>query len=315
MVFGIDDTRARKSLLVSRRISSLRDRPPPQDHLSISFEELPLLSSQMKFFNWVQNKFNGGPGNRKTNADSATTCHHSKQEPRNEEFSDWPNGLLAIGTFGNNDHLKQNPENQNDLEDNPSSSEDLAEFTPEEVGKLQEELTKLLKRKPISKVEEEIADLPLDKFLNCPSSLEVDRRLSENTLCSTVSDEEDIERTIRVILGRCKEVCMDNKKKAIGKKSVSFLLKKMFVCRGGFAPAPSLRDTFQESRMEKLLRTLLSKNIHPQNYSRPSSSSTKKYLQDNRPKTSEEDERRKKTSDGSKWVKTDSECKSNYSAN
>ena len=180
-----------------------------------------------------------------------------KQEAR-EEFSDWPHGLLAIGTFGNED-LKENPQCQNisqqdpsDIQEEPSSSEDLQEFTPEEVGKLQKELTKLLSRKPTSAVEKELANLPLDRFLNCPSSLEVDRRIS-NALCSDSGDrEEDIDRTISVILGRCKDICAENKKKAIGKKSISFLLKKMFVCTSGFSPAPSLRDTLQESRMEKV---------------------------------------------------------------
>ena len=173
---------------------------------------------------------------------------HAKQEPR-EEFSDWPHGLLAIGTFGNNNEIKENSEKHNKRED-PSSSEEIADFTPEEIGKLQKELTKLLKRKP--NVEEEIAELPLDRFLNCPSSLEVDRRIS-NALCSDSEDkEEDIEKTLGVILGKCKEICADSSKKAIGKRSVSFLLKKMFACRSGFAPAPSLRDTLQESRMEKV---------------------------------------------------------------
>lgn len=173
-----------------------------------------------------------------------------KQEPR-EEFNDWPHGLLAIGTFGNND-LKKNPESQN-TQEGPSSSEEMVDFTPEEVGKLQQELTKLL-RKP--NVEKQIADLPLDRFLNCPSSLKVDRRIS-NALC-TDSDQrdEDIDRTISVILDKCKDICADNNKKVIGKKSISFLLKKMFVCSSGFAPAPSLRDTLQESRMEKVYTQL-----------------------------------------------------------
>ncbi|KAG6618114.1 hypothetical protein I3842_02G131700 [Carya illinoinensis] len=232
---------------------------------------------------------------------------HVKQEPR-EEFNDWPHGLLAIGTFGNND-LKENPESQNS-QDDPSSSEEVLDFTPEEVGKLQKELTKLLSRKPNK--EKEVADLPLDRFLNCPSSLEVDRRIS-NALCSESGDrEEDIDRTISVIIGRCREICADNKKKAIGKKSISFLLKKMFVCRSGFAPAPSLRDTLQESRMEKLLRVMLHKKINPQNTSR--ASSVKRYLEDTQiPKKRYDDETQEKTNDGGKWVKTDSECKVMFS--
>lgn len=180
----------------------------------------------------------------------------TKQEPIQEEFSDWPHGLLAIGTFGNNDlkETPKNPESENPpQEEDPTSSEDLLDFTQEEIGKLQKELTKLLSRKPSSNKEKEIAELPLDKFLNCPSSLDVDRRISATLSTDSDDKDEDIERTISVILGKCREVCADNGKKSIGKRSVSFLLKKMFVCRSGFAPAPSLRDTLQESRMEKVI--------------------------------------------------------------
>lgn len=222
---------------------------------------------------------------------------HSIQEPSKEEFSDWPHGLLTIGTFGNND-LKENPERQGLQDDDPSLSQELAEFTTEEVGKVQKKLTKLLSRKPASKVEGEIANLPLDRFLNCPSSLEVDRSLEVDL--NEEEEEEDIDRTIRVILGRCRDACMESKKKAIGKKSISFLLKKMFVCtRSGFAPAPSLRVALPDSRMEKLLRTMLSKKIYPQNSSR--ASSMKKYIEE------EEEEEDKSNDQGSKWVKTDSE--------
>ncbi|OAY36384.1 protein NEGATIVE GRAVITROPIC RESPONSE OF ROOTS [Manihot esculenta] len=278
----------------------------------------------MKLFSWMQNKLNGNKQGiiRKPNAASST--HHEKQGSR-EEFSDWPHGLLAIGTFGNNElrsenleiqdveeihqQVEEKEEEEEEEEEDPSSSEDLQDFTPEEIGKLQKELTKLLSKKPTSDKEKEVAKtLPLDRFLNCPSSLEVDRRIS-NTATSDIDDnEENIERTISVILGRCKDIREKNKKKSIGKKSISFLLKKVFVCRGGFAPQPSLRDTFQESRMEKLLRTLLHKKINHQNSSQ--TSSMKKYLEDNKQITMEENEKegkREKTCDGGKWVKTDSE--------
>lgn len=163
--------------------------------------------------------------------------------------------MLAIGTFGNSDLRETNEitQNQNTEEEIPSSSEEVLDsFTPEEVGKLQKELTKLLSRKP--NVEKEIADLPLDRFLNCPSSLEVDRRISSALCSDSADDQEDIDKTISVILGRCKGLCAENynKKGIIGKKSISFLFKKMFSCRSGFAPGPSLRDTLQESRMEKV---------------------------------------------------------------
>lgn len=202
-----------------------------------------------------------------------------KQEPR-EEFSDWPHALLAIGTFGTtsndvseheskNVHEEIEQENkctgQSEQEEELSSSDDLEDFTPEEVGKLQKELMKILSRtkKRKSDVNRELMkNLPLDRFLNCPSSLEVDRRIS-NALCAAVdlseeNKDEDIERTINVILGRCKEITIEskknNKKRDISKTSVSYLFKKIFLCTDGFstAPSPSLRDTLQESRMEKV---------------------------------------------------------------
>ncbi|OWM66559.1 hypothetical protein CDL15_Pgr013776 [Punica granatum] len=262
-----------------------------------------------QFFSWVQNKLNGKPGHGQFGpAASSSNYRHTKQESR-EEFSDWPNGLLAIGTFGNSDLGEtQNQETQQHQEE-PSSSPDLSDFTPEEVGKLQKALTKLLTRKSSLKTEKEPTDLPLDRFLNCPSSLEVDRRISSSIATDLDDRDEEIERTISVIIHKCKEICTDNSKKAIGKKSVSFLLKKMFVCHSGFAPTPSLRDTLQESRMEKLLRTMLRKKIYPRNSSR--ASSVKKYIEDRpAPKADKDDEKKEKISDdGSKWVRTDSDCK------
>lgn len=279
----------------------------------------------MKFFNWMQNKFNGGQGTSSTTTakpqhNPVSVSRPPKYEPPKEEFNDWPHGLLAIGTFGS-DPNQTSDQRQNQNPPTPSSPEEdeLADFTPEEVGKLQKELTKLLRRKPAAPATtvegdhhiQNAADLPLDRFLNCPSSLEVSRRIS-TAGCSVSGDkdEEDIDRTIRVIIDRCKDVCMEKNKRALGKKSVSFLFKK-FVCSSGFGPSPSLRDTFQESRMEKLLRTMLTKKMYPQNCSR--APSVKKYFEDRAaPKMikdkEEDEEKRKKTShDGSNWVKTDSD--------
>ncbi|CAN1286912.1 Protein DEEPER ROOTING 1 [Linum perenne] len=233
------------------------------------------------------------------------------QEPR-EEFSDWPHGLLAIGTFGNTENNNRDEIQSVDLM--TSLPDDLQGFTPEEIEKLQKELTKLLSKKPNHNKEKElIANLPLDRFLNCPSSLEVDRRLSTGVASRSIKEEDDIERTISVILGRCKDIQAKKKgSKAIGKKSISFLLKKMFVCSSGFGPQPSLRDTLAESRMEKLLRTMLHKKMNPQNGG-SRASSMKRYIgmRSEVDQDQEEDQRRHKTAaDGSKWVKTDSECKS-----
>ncbi|CAH2066935.1 unnamed protein product [Thlaspi arvense] len=287
----------------------------------------------MKFFGWMQNKLHGKQGNTHRPSISSTSSH----QPR-EEFSDWPHGLLAIGTFGSV-NKEQTPQKLNqeviqeeetsanvhvedhaqDRDQELSSSDDLEDFTPEEVGKLQKELTKLLTRrtkKRKSDVNRELANLPLDRFLNCPSSLEVDRRISNALSGGGDSDEkeEDIERTISVILGRCKAISTEsknNKKKSkrdLSKNSVSYLLKKMFVCTEGFAPAPtpSLRDPFHESRMEKLLRMMLHKKINAQASSKQTS--TKYHLQDKQQLSlKNEEEEGRSSSDGGKWVKTDSD--------
>ncbi|KAL9228497.1 hypothetical protein vseg_004074 [Gypsophila vaccaria] len=264
----------------------------------------------------MQNKINGRPANAKQS--TAPLNNLPKQGPQREEFNDWPQGLLTIGTFGNNNLKDQaisseihTATDEQEQEQNPTSvsSPDLSEFTPEEVGQLQKELKQLLKRKP-AKLEEESPDLPLDRFLNCPSSLEVSRRMSNAMICiDPENKEEDIERTISVIIGKCKEVRAEKTKNAIGKKSLSFLLKKMFVCADGFSPAPSLREALQETRMEKLLRTILHKKMNPKTYSR--SSTFKKYLEDRRnsEKRYDEDEteERASASEACKWDKTDSE--------
>ncbi|XP_051147738.1 protein NEGATIVE GRAVITROPIC RESPONSE OF ROOTS [Andrographis paniculata] len=294
----------------------------------------------MKFFSWMQSKLNAGGGQGQGNKTRPNVVAGASSVAAGKEpASDWRRGLLTIGTLGNtnlrngdDDHDRDKQEIQ--VYENPvaeisqeeqGTSPDFSEFTAEEVNSLQKELKRLLNRKPAaaaaipSKAEEPIADLPLDRFLNCPSSLEVDRNASNRfSTYSDDKDEEEIDRTIRIILGRCKDVC-EKKKKAIGKKSLAFLVKKMFVCQSGFAPTPSLRDTFQESRMEKLMRTMLTRKIYPQNASR--ASSTKRYLGDNRNhqqrhtvKAEKEEESShnnnnniNKNNKGSKWDKTDSE--------
>ncbi|GAA0153390.1 hypothetical protein LIER_11639 [Lithospermum erythrorhizon] len=269
----------------------------------------------------MHGKLNGGGQANKKQSGVPRPSVTKQENHTKEEFSDWPNGLLAIGTFGNvNNPPRQNVEIQNteiherapqetDEIEQSQSPPDLTEFSQEEIGHLQKELKKLLTKKPIAKAEaDKINELPLDRFLNCPSSLEVDRRVSGrfSTNSSEIIDEEEIDRTIRVILGRCKDVRLETKNRSIGKKSITFLLKKMFVCSSGFAPTPRLRETFQESRMEKLLRTMLSKKMNPQGSS--SRMSTKKFIEDIRKtKVEKEEEKEDKSDDKCKWVKTDSD--------
>ncbi|KAL8230252.1 hypothetical protein R6Q57_000030 [Mikania cordata] len=266
---------------------------------------------KLQFFSgWMQSKINnininGGQHNSRTASSAATHDQTLKQEPQNDENT-LARGFLAIGTFG---IIDDSPRENKEIQHHP----DLSEFTPEDIEKLKKELTKLLSKKPAAANNEQgAADLPLDRFLNCPSSLEVDRRLSTTTI--NPDDKEEIDRTIRVILSRCKDIiCKEKSKKSIRKKSnISFLLKKMFVCNNGIPPMPSLlHRQLPESKMERLLRAMLKNKINTQNSCRRPSSAKKlidscQSFKKGKGKLAIENDD-EDANDGSKWVKTDSE--------
>ncbi|RRT37390.1 hypothetical protein B296_00046471 [Ensete ventricosum] len=207
--------------------------------------------------------------------------------------------------------MKQDPPQ---IAENLDASEDLPDFTAEEVNTLQKELAKLLSRKPkcstrgsqIAEEEEEEeegggggrANLPLNRFLNCPSSLEVDR-----TTSLKLDNRGDLSPYTKVMLSKAKDALLGNRN-AVKKKSLSFLLKKIFVCGSGFEPPPSFRDPIPEPRIEKILKAILTKK---------SSAPTpmRSYLESKPNETLqaskvEEDEHWKHQC---RWVRTDSECK------
>ncbi|KAE8689142.1 Detected protein of unknown function [Hibiscus syriacus] len=234
----------------------------------------------MKIFSWVQNKVTG----KKPTTNIVPDNHTTPQQPCKEEFSDWPHGLLAIGTFGNK--IKQEPEKPNTQQDIHFNH--LHGLTPEEVGKLQKEFLIF---------QEHVEPSPSSADPEAPA---------EERVCNTGFSDDY--RCTSLVHSRGKDVSLDNSKAAIGKKSLPFLLKKMFVCRNGFSPAPiSLRDPAMESRMEKMLKTMLHKKIYPQNHG--TKLTTKKSLESsaNFARTVNGDDKTEKADDGSKWVKTDSE--------
>lgn len=211
-------------------------------------------------------------------------CYHftdsSVPECQKEELNDWPQGLLSIGTLGNQE-IEEETETEEKQFDRDSSisrdcsqgsqeysrssqeysraSQDLPDFTIEEVKKLQEALTKLLKRKP-KLGEEEKANLPLDRFLNCPSSLEVERtgKKESNSDSDDKNEIGDLSPHTKMILCKARDLLVNNKK-TMKQKSLKFLLKKLFVCGGRFMPkpGPSLRDPTPESRMDKVPNEIL----------------------------------------------------------
>lgn len=131
-----------------------------------------------------------------------------------DEFSDWPQLLLSIGTLGNSE-LGQIPETTH-------SSQDLNNLTVEELDRLEKEIDDMLTRK-------------------CESS--TDEFDSESS--------RDLSLHSEIVVIEAQDSVAGNQN-ALKKKSASFLLKKMFVCKGGFTPAPELRAPFPESRMEKV---------------------------------------------------------------
>ncbi|GJN11043.1 hypothetical protein PR202_ga29202 [Eleusine coracana subsp. coracana] len=275
----------------------------------------------MGIINWMQNRLSNG--NKQERRRSDTTLRSSardvparescRQDARREREDtnggDWPQGILSIGTLGN-----ESPPHPAAAEGGSLSAQEVADFTIEEVKKLQDALNKLLRRaksKSSSRgsgaTDDDDRQLPLDRFLNCPSSLEVDRRLSLRHAAG--ENGESFSPDTQIILSKARDLLVNSNGAAIKHRSFKFLLKNMFVCRGGFAPAPSLQDPV-ESRMEK-------DDASKEDECRPSNanagSSRKYYLEDKpsgritqREHRLDEDED-DKGSDSFKWDKTDTD--------
>ncbi|GMH23308.1 hypothetical protein Nepgr_025151 [Nepenthes gracilis] len=256
----------------------------------------------MKIFSWAQNKFNGSQGSKKENFNPI--INETPRGRHREEFSDWPHGLLAIGTFGNK----------------------AREEDPEETGQLQNELNGLfapesVSAKSISSIEQEHTDFPVDKFLHCEVSSTAEKNHEQSSGNNTNQEGTGhLQSNSGVVHSEGRDFCLEKSNNAIRKKSLSFLLKKMFLCRSEFLPARSPRDplAYPESRIEKILRAILHKKIYPQSSS--PTASTKKYLESShisRAKTADdhngdgdEDDNYNeihKGHDGSKWVNSDTE--------
>lgn len=266
----------------------------------------------MRILNWMQGKRpNGRKGSKRTTSNSIKDEMVQKTHPG--EISNWPHVLLAIGTFGdenlNQAHRKRSQEN-------PSSSlqQHLQDLTPEELNILHKEFNLLLDEH----LKQSGPSLEFEVSKHCPSNIFLNRQLSfeseitKNELCydELIKKSDSFQH---VILSKGKDVGVEaNDTTVIGKRTLSLLLKKIFVCGGGTATtpaavAPPLRITTLESKMEKMLRIILQKKIYPQS-SNVRTSSKKKYLRKkNKQKDENEDEKNDKTGGGSKWVQTDSE--------
>ncbi|KAL1547835.1 hypothetical protein AAHA92_16146 [Salvia divinorum] len=188
---------------------------------------------------------------------------YEKKMTCNEEFSDWPNALLAIGTFGNN-------------------------AEPENCDKMEQ----VVEREELTLAMNDDENLSVEQLINCLRRGGGDEGGGDRSL----------ERQGSLVERSGKDIKSDKRNRGIGKRSLSFLLKKELLCGGGFAAAPPIiRDPLpdlriDQSTMEKILRAMLHKKIYPQRPTTP-----KKCLD-----MGEEEDT---TTHGSKWDKTDSECK------
>nr|XP_017222355.1 PREDICTED: uncharacterized protein LOC108199121 isoform X2 [Daucus carota subsp. sativus] len=258
----------------------------------------------------MQNKLHAIRDTKKLNP--LTSNDNIVQKPFEEEHSDWPHGLLAIGTFGNK-NVNAIPETCN-LQSSKLSQDNSKDIDHEEFRNHQKKSNIILDRQdPESNVANELESHHiLEKTFKTSSTSDINRP-SSYTVSDDIGDEDGPFQLISgtVVINRGKESHLDSTKNAsIGKESLSLLLKKMF--KSEITPTSSLRDSFPEarlekSRMNKIFRSVLNKKIFPQSLS-TKATSTKKCLNNKQHCMSDgKNILAEEISAGSKWVKTDSD--------
>uniref|UniRef100_J3MXU1 Uncharacterized protein n=1 Tax=Oryza brachyantha TaxID=4533 RepID=J3MXU1_ORYBR len=249
----------------------------------------------MQIFSWVANKIGGKQEANRFPANSSAPYRANVSDCRKDEFSDWPQSLLAIGTFGNK-QIEEVAQVQNPS-DNVQPVQDTIKFTEEEVDNIRKEFETLL---------------AINDQAEAQGSHDDDQVASQKRV-----DGEDSEKHGRQLIN--KRIIISKSKGSLGKKgntikprSVASLLK-LFMCKGGFTSVvPEPRNSFPQTRMEKLLKVILQKKIHPQNSSvlvgkrhldwKPEEKEINECLEDALRDLDDDDD-----DDGAKWVKTDSE--------
>lgn len=186
----------------------------------------------MKLLSWMQSKLQG----KVKFQNKGSHSNPSIEQPEEITSPSLPLGLLAIGTFGNNNNvlkvLKTDAENAVVDDQSPSKEtedDDKHDGSLEDVPKLEEELR------------------------------EVWQQNSQLGDCDNETEEQGVKKNIGLVIREWKG---DDEKgnydpKSIAKRSVSFLVKKIFVCGSGFAPLPpspppNFMDTPQDATMKKV---------------------------------------------------------------
>ncbi|CAD6224865.1 unnamed protein product [Miscanthus lutarioriparius] len=218
-------------------------------------------------------------------------------ESRNDEFSDWPQSLLAIGTFGNKQLEEEVAESSSA---NVQATQDPAKFTEEEVDNIRREFEVLLQGNGQAEAQGSCEDEQVaSKEHDGEDNNEKQRR-----------DREQLMNR-EMIISKAREIVGKKKSAKLKPRSMASLLR-LLVCKGGFTtPVLEPRNSFPQSRMEKLLKAILQKKIHPQN---SNTVATRRHLdwkldekEINECLEVEDALRDLDDDDGAKWVKTDSD--------
>ncbi|XP_074588656.1 protein NEGATIVE GRAVITROPIC RESPONSE OF ROOTS-like [Curcuma longa] len=202
-----------------------------------------------------------------------------------QEFIDSLPPVLTIGTLGSEDFTQD--DQRIDSFKNKSFLQNLIYVTPEEEIQLQD-LTQLSPKTNGDGSQTVVQQNDIDpKLYNTPNDEDNDTHMLPN----------------KFTLNRTKHMLLENN--LIKQKSISFIIKNMFICRSGFTLASKLTDPVPESKMERFYKAILHKKVYPQH----SSQQTKKCLEKRRKQTACDDDEMYKKGERGQWVRTDSECK------
>ncbi|KAA0053495.1 uncharacterized protein E5676_scaffold522G00100 [Cucumis melo var. makuwa] len=193
----------------------------------------------MKLLSWMQSKLQGKV--KFQNKGSYNSSNPSTiEQPAEESSASLPLGLLAIGTFGNNTNdvkvLKTDVENAViDAKSTSNETDDDNDSSLKDVPELEEELTKLWQQNSQFR-EEESDDFDDDQ-----------------------TEEQVVKKNIGLVVREWQGDVEKNNDPPISivKRSVTFLVKKIFICGSGFAPLPpspppNFMDRPQDATMKKV---------------------------------------------------------------
>lgn len=154
-------------------------------------------------------------------------------ECRNDEFSDWPQSLLAIGTFGNKKIEEEAQSSSGDVQ----AVQDSVKFTEEEVDSIRKEFESLLESSDQAEVQGSYAG----------EQVASQKRVGEHGN----EKRQELLMNKEIIISKAREI-VGKKGGAIKPRSIASLLR-LFMCKGGFtAPVLEPRNSFPQTRMEKV---------------------------------------------------------------